>query len=323
MKGKWFAAAALAAGAQLVTPVFAQTGYPNQPIKIFVPFSPGSLVDTIARLYSDKLTEQLGQSLVVENRVGSGGMIATRGMLQAPADGYTLQMVSSSHAINPTLYKTLPYDTANDISCVGMVASSPTVISISPDLQVGNMKDFISLVKSKPGEMNYGSGGIGTAAHLAGEYFVSRTDTDMLHIPYKGVQEAVMEIMGGRIDLAFPPVGIAMPQMEAGKLKGLAVTSAERSPLLPETPTAQEEGLEGFEYKIWYALIAPKQTPQPVMERLAKELKAVSDMPEIREKLLAQGITPMQPVLGECDDYIKAQIKEQGELVKASGATAG
>lgn len=323
MKATWFAVAVLAASAQISAPAYGQGDYPAQPVKILVPFSPGSLVDTIARLYSDKLAERLGQSLIVENKVGSGGVIATRTMLQAPADGYTLQMVSSSHAINPTLYKTLPYDTANDIACVGLVASSPTVISVSPKLQVNDLKAFVQLVKSKPGGMNYGSGGIGTAAHLAGEYFVSRTGTDMVHVPYKGVQEAVMEIMGGRIDLAFPPVSIAMPQMKAGKITGLAVTGAERSPLLPETPTAREAGLENFEYQIWYALLAPKKTPRPVMERLARELKAVSDMPEIREKLIAQGITPMQSVLGQCDQYIKAQIEQQGELVKASGATAG
>ncbi|MBB5216439.1 tripartite tricarboxylate transporter substrate binding protein [Parapusillimonas granuli] len=322
MKMKWLAAAMLAAGAQLVSSAHAQGSYPGKSIKILVPFSPGSLVDTIARLYSDKLSERLGQPVVVENKVGSGGIIATRTLLQAPADGYTLQMVSSSHAINATLYKDLPYDTANDLSCVGLVASSPTVISISPSLKITSVKDFVEHVKKRPGKMNYGSGGIGTAAHLAGEYFVSRTGTEMVHVPYKGVQEAVMEIIGGRIDLAFPPVSIAMPQMQAGKLTGLAVTGAERSPLLPDTPTAQEAGLEGFEYQIWYALLAPKRTPEPVMQRLATELKAVSALPEIREKLVAQGITPRDPVLGECDDYIKAQIAEQGELVKASGATA-
>ena len=323
MKEKILSAAMLAAGLQLAVPAYAQDQFPTHPVKILVPFSPGSLVDTIARLYSDKLSERLGQSIVVENKVGSGGVIATRTLLQSPADGYTLQMVSSSHAINATLYNKLPYDTANDISCVGLVASSPTVISVSPGLKINSLKDFVEYVKKRPGQLNYGSGGVGTAAHLAGEYFMSRTNTDMVHVPYKGVQEAVMEIMGGRIDLAFPPVSIAMPQMQAGKITGLAVTGSERSPLLPDTPTAEEAGIKGFEYQIWYALLAPKHTPKSVMERLAKELKTVSAAPDIHEKLIGQGITPRDLMLGQCDDYIKSQIKEQGELVKASGASAG
>ena len=323
MKVRLLAAVLAAACTQFTVPAHAQGQYPTQAVKILVPFSPGSLVDTITRLYADKLSEQLGQAVIAENKIGSGGVIATRALLQSPADGHTLEMVSSSHAINATLYKNLPYDTAKDLACVGVVASSPTVISISPALKINTVKDFVQYVKQHPDQLNYGSGGIGTAAHLAGEYFLNRTGTKMVHVPYKGVQEAVMEIMGGRIDLAFPPVSIAMPQMQAGKITGLAVTGPERSPLLPDTPTAEEAGLANFEYQIWYALLAPRQTPKPVMERLAKELKAVSAMPEIHDKLVAQGIKPRDLVLEKCDDYIKSQIDEQGELVKASGASAG
>jgi len=323
MKVRLLTAALAVACTQFTVPAHAQGQYPTQAVKILVPFSPGSLVDTITRLYADKLSEQLGQAVIAENKVGSGGMIATRALLQSPADGHTLEMVSSSHAINATLYKNLPYDTAKDLACVGVVASSPTVISISPVLKINTVKDFVQYVKQHPDQLNYGSGGIGTAAHLAGEYFLNRTGTKMVHVPYKGVQEAVMEIMGGRIDLAFPPVSIAMPQMQAGKITGLAVTGPERSPLLPDTPTAEEAGLANFEYQIWYALLAPRQTPKPVMERLANELKTVSAMPEIHDKLVAQGITPRDLVLEQCDDYIKNQIEEQGELVKASGASAG
>lgn len=317
MKMKLIASAAVAV-AQLMVPALAQSDYPSRTVTLVVPFSPGSLVDTIARLYSEKLSKRMGQPVVVENRLGSGGTIATQTMLNARPDGYTVQMVSSSHAINPSLYA-LPYDTVKDTSCISMVASSPTVIAVRPGLNTPTVSDFVAYAKSKPGVLNYGSGGVGTAAHLAGAYFVSKTSTDIVHVPYKGVQEAVMEIIGGRIDLAFPPVSIAKPFMEANKLTGLAVTSKQRSPLLPNTPTAQEAGLSGFEYQIWYALIASAKTPPALLARLAQEMKAVGELPEIREKLIAQGIVPTDVNLQQCDNYIKAQIDELGLLAKASG----
>lgn len=217
--------------------------YPSKPVRILVPFSAGSLVDIIARMYGEKLSARLGQPVIVENRVGSGGIVASQALVGANPDGYTFQMVSSSHAINPTLYPKLPYDTAKDMSCVALVASSPTVIVVRNDLGVKTVRDFVTLAQKKPGAMNYGSGGVGTAAHLAGEYLMSQTGTKLEHIPYKGVQEAVTEILGGRIELAFPPVGIALPQVRANKVVALAVTGSERSPLLPDVPTAQEAGL--------------------------------------------------------------------------------
>lgn len=302
--------------------VHAQESYPTRPIKILVPFSPGSLVDTIARMYADKLAPRMGQPVLVENKAGVGGIIATQTMLAAPANGYTVQMVSSSHAINPTLYARIPYDTAKEISCISLVANSPTVVTVKPSLNVRTVAEFVTVAKQKAGSMNYGSGGVGTAAHLAGEYFKAKTQTDLVHVPFKGVQEAVTEIMGGRIDLAFPPVSIALPQVRAGKVTGLAVTGAQRSPLLPEVPTAQEAGLKGFEYGIWYALVASSKTPRPVMDRIAREVGAISALPEIREKLLGQGIQPMDLQLQACDRFVEGQIRELGTLVKASGARA-
>ena len=294
--------------------------YPSKPVRILVPFSAGSLVDIIARMYGEKLSARLGQPVVVENRVGSGGIVASQALVGANPDGYTFQMVSSSHAINQTLYPKLPYDTAKDMSCVALVASSPTVIVVRNDLGVKTVRDFVTLAQKKPGAMNYGSGGVGTAAHLAGEYFMSQTGTKLEHIPYKGVQEAVTEILGGRIELAFPPVGIALPQVRANKVAALAVTGSERSPLLPDVPTAQEAGLPGFEYGIWYALVASSKTPRPIMERVAAEMRAVAALPEIRDKLVEQGILQKQVALGECDRFVEAQIKVLGALVVASGA---
>lgn len=320
MRTKWTIVLALAAAVLGNVAGAQDPGYPSKPIKILVPFSAGSLVDLIARMYGEKLGARLGQPVVVENRVGSGGIVASQALVGMPADGYTFQMVSSSHAINPTLYPKLPYDTARDISCVSLVASSPTVVVVRNDLGVKSINDFVALARQRPGAMNYGSGGVGTAAHLAGEYFVSETKTKFVHVPYKGVQEAVTEIMGGRIELAFPPVALALPHVRANKVVALAVTGSERSPLMPEIPTAQEAGLQSFEYGIWYALVASSKTPKPVMQRVAAEMRAVAALPEIREKLVQQGILRKDVALNECDRFIESQIKDLGALVIASGA---
>lgn len=320
MRTKWTIALALAA-ALLGNVASAQdASYPSKPVKILIPFSAGSLVDLIARMYGERLAARIGQPVVVENRVGSGGIVASQTLVGTAADGYTFQMVSSSHAINPTLYPKLPYDTARDMSCVALVASSPTVVVVRNDLGAKSINDFVALARQRPGEMNFGSGGVGTAAHLAGEYFVSETKTKFVHVPYKGVQEAVTEIMGGRIELAFPPVALALPHVRANKVVALAVTGSERSPLMPEIPTAQEAGLQGFEYGIWYALVASSKTPRPIMQRVAAEMRAVAALPEIREKLVQQGILQKDLVLDDCDRFIGSQIKDLGALVIASGA---
>jgi tripartite-type tricarboxylate transporter receptor subunit TctC len=296
--------------------------YPSKAIRILVPFSAGALTDVIARMYAEKLTQRLGQPVVVENRPGSGGILASQTMLTAPADGYTLQMVSSSHAVNPTLYSKLPYDTLRDIAGVALVASSPSVIITNPSLGVKTLRDLIAMAKQRPGKLNYGSAGVGAATHLVGEYLRSEAQIDIVHIPYKGVQEAVTEVMAGRIELAFPPIALAMNQMRAGKVLGLAVTSAERSPLMPDVPTAQEAGLPGFEYSIWYAFVAPAKVPRPILERLAKEMEQITAMPEVRDKMIAMGLTPKAVVLHDFDNYIQSEVDKLGRLVKVSGAKA-
>ncbi|MBS0338172.1 MAG: tripartite tricarboxylate transporter substrate binding protein [Proteobacteria bacterium] len=296
--------------------------FPSKPIKVLVPFSPGALTDVIARIYAEKLTQRLGQAVIVENRPGSGGVLASQAMLAAPADGYTLQMVSSSHAVNPTLYAKLPYDTVRDIAGVALVASSPSVVVVSADLGAKSLKDLISIARQQPGKLNYGSAGVGAATHLVGEYLRSQAQIDIVHIPYKGVQEAVAEVMAGRIQIAFPPIALAMNQMRAGKVVGLAVTSAERSALIPDVPTAQESGLPGFEYSIWYALVAPARVPRPILEQVAKEVQQVGALPDVREKMISQGLIPKAVVLHEFDTYIQAEIDKLGKLIRASGAKA-
>ena len=296
--------------------------YPTHPIKIVVPFSAGALTDTLARVYADQLTKRLGQPVIVENKPGSGGISAMMTMLNAPADGYTLQMVSSAHTVNPTLFTKLPYDTLKDVSGVALIASSPTVAVVNPKLGVKTLPEFIKLAKSRPNAINYGSAGLGSSTHLVAEYLRKEAGIQMTHVPYKGVQEAVTEVLAGRIDIAFPPVAIALPQVKAGGLVAIAQTGSQRSPMLPDVPTVQEAGLKGFDYSIWYALLAPSKTPKPILQRLAKEVKEISATPEIREKLALQGVVPQDLYLDDFDRFIRADVEKQGALVKLSGARA-
>jgi tripartite-type tricarboxylate transporter receptor subunit TctC len=323
MKWTRFAVALIVAIAGFAPNVNAQEArYPSKTVRILVPFSAGALTDVIARMYAEKLTQRLGQPVIVENRPGSGGILASQTMLAAPADGYTLQMVSSSHAVNPTLYSKLPYDTLRDIAGVALVASSPSVVVTNPGLGVKTLRELIAMAKQHPGKLNYGSAGVGAATHLVGEYLRSEAQIDIVHIPYKGVQEAVTEVMAGRIELAFPPIALAMNQMRAGKILGLAVTSAERSPLMPDVPTAQEAGLPGFEYSIWYAFVAPAKVPRPILDQLAKEMEQITALPEVRNKMISMGLIPKAVVLRDFDNYIQSEVEKLGRLVKVSGAKA-
>ena len=315
----WLAALALAFAA----PAHAQQDWPSKPIKVIVPFSAGALTDTLARMYGDHLSKRLGQAVVVENRPGAGGIPALQSMLSAEPDGHVFQMVSSSHAVNPTLFRKLPYDTLKDTVGVALVGSSPTVAVVNPKLGVKNLQEFVALAKKKPGELTYGSAGNGSSTHLVAEYLRQEAGIDLIHVPYKGVQEAVTEVMAGRIDIAFPPIALALPQMKAGRIVGIAQTAPERSPLIAEIGTAQEAGLEDFDYSIWYALIAPAKTPRPILERVAREIQEISKLPEVRAKMQQQGLVPRVIVLDEFDRFIAAEVKKQGALVKASGATAG
>lgn len=314
-------AASLLAATSLPVPAD-NAGYPNRPIKIVVPFSAGALTDTLARVYADQLTRRLGQPVIIENKPGSGGIPAMMAMLNAPADGYTLQMVSSSYTVNPTLFSKLPYNTLKDVRGVALVASSPAAVVVNPKLDVKTLPQFIALAKAKPNSLNYGSAGIGSSTHLVAEYLRQEAGIQMAHVPYKGVQEAVTEVLAGRIDVAFPPVALALAQVKAGTLVAIAQTGSQRSPMLPDVPTAEEAGLKGFNYNIWYALVAPSNTPKPILQRLSREVKEVSAMPEIREKLALQALVPQDLYLDDFDRFIRADVEKQGALVKMSGARA-
>lgn len=296
-----------------------EASFPNKPVKMVVPFTAGSPTDTVARVYSEKLSQRLGQPVVIDNRPGAGGLVASQAMLGAPHDGYTLLFVSSSHAINPALNDKLSYDTARDFAGIALVATSPSVVLVKPDSGMRTLRDFIALAKSKPGKMNYGSAGIGSAVHFSSINLLEKADIKLEHIPYKGGQEAAVEVMAGRVDVAMPPIVAAIALINSGQLRALAVTSAQRAPLLPDVPTAHEAGLPGYEYGIWFALVSSSKVPAPIIKKLAEEIHHVSQLKEVKEKLASLGLIPLAVYQKDFDAFIKSEIDRHKALAKAAG----
>ena len=305
----------------LSTPIFAQSDskWPSSPIKILIPFSPGALTDIVARMYGVELSKRLNVSVVVENKPGAGGIIAAQTLISSPADGNTMMLVSSGHAANPALKANLPFDTMRDMSGVVLVASSPTVVIVGANSPYKTLNDLITAAKKQPNFINFGSAGVGSGTHLGGEYLSLETGIKMTHIPYKGVQEAVTEVIAGRLDVAFPPIALALPFIKDGRIRALALTSNKRSDLLPNVPTVAELGYRDFDYRLWYAFISKSGTQAPILARLSNEIKAVTDLPEIQEKMKMQGLEPAHIQLADFDKYIASEIVKLGRIVKASG----
>lgn len=297
----------------------AEGGFPDKTIKIVVPFSAGALTDIIARIYAAQLSPLLGQAVVVENKPGAGGITASRHVLNAPADGHTLLFVSSAHAANPALRKNLPYRTEKDFAGLALLATSPSLVVVSAAHPARTLAELIQGGRQRPGSLTYGSAGVGSATHLAGEYFRSQADLQMIHVPYKGVQEAVTGAAAGQLDLAFPPIALAMPMLKAGRIRALAVTSPKRIQAMPDLPTVAENGFPGYDSSIWYALVASAATPKPVMERLAQEVLRTSAMPEVADKLRSQGLLLEKLTLTQFDAFIESDIRKLAALVRNSG----
>ena len=245
-------AACLAAALVSMTAAHAQPAYPQKPIRMVVPFPPGGGTDILARLFGQKMSETLGQQIIIDNRGGAGGTIGTDIAAKAAPDGYTLILVSGSHAINASLYPKLPYDSVNDFAPITQIATSPGILVVNPSLPVKSVKDLIALARAKPGQINYASAGSGTPPHLAGELFRVMAKIDMVHVPYKGNAPAFTAVIGGQVSLIFPTMPSAMPFIKSGKLRPIAVTSAKRSPAAPDIPTIAESGLPGYEATSWY-----------------------------------------------------------------------
>jgi tripartite-type tricarboxylate transporter receptor subunit TctC len=300
----------------------AQERYPARPVQMVVPLSPGTTVDIIARLYADRLTQRLGQTVIVQNRPGAGGTIAAQSVAASAADGYTILMANTQHSVNPALYTNLAYDTLRDFAGVAMVAEAPALVYVNPGLGAKTLAEFVALAKAKPGTINYGSAGVGTATHLGGAYFASQAKIDIVHVPYKATPDLVSDIVSGRIQATFSPIAFMLAQVRDGRLLALAVTSRARVPVLPEVPTVAEAAIPGYESSTWYGFLAPARTPRAVRERLARSLSEISQEREVKEKFAGQGIFPRSIELEDFDAFIREDVARLGALAKAVGAKA-
>ena len=304
--------AALASGA-------ARAEYPERPIKVIVPIGAGSTTDFIARLVAEKIRGPLGQAVIIENRAGAGGTIGSGLVAQAPADGYTLLIASSSHTVNPAIYSSLPYVTTRDFSGVTMLVTLPNILVVPPARGITSMKQLIDFGRANPGKLNYGSGGVGSAAHMSAEQFRSAAKFDAVHVAFKGTPDVINELLSGRLDFAFVPIPTVLPQIRAGTLVPLALGSLERSPLLPNIPTTVEAGVPNSAYAVWIGLFARAGTPREIVGRLHKEVSAALKDPAVIEQLAGVGATPALMVPDDFDSYIKAEIDSVGKTVKQAG----
>jgi tripartite-type tricarboxylate transporter receptor subunit TctC len=309
------AVAGLFAGAAL-----AQEAYPSRPVRIIVTLSAGSQVDILARLIGEKLSQSLGQPVIVENKPGAGGTLAAAYVAGSRADGYTLLMTANGHAINPALYDNLRFDTARDFRGVSLVAVVPSVLVASPNVPARSVTELISLLKATPGKYNYASPGLGSAGHMATEYFNQEANVRAVHVPYKGTPEALTDLMGNNVQYFFAPLGAALPLINAGKVKAIAVSTAQRSAALPTVPTVAESGVRGFQYDFWYGLVAPAATPKPIVDRLSSDIQKALQTPDVKEKLAAQGAAPSSLTDVKFDQFLRSEIRKSAELVRVSGA---
>ena len=308
------------------TTLFAQTPtrvYPNQPVKVVVPFPVGQTTDIIARSLSQEFTEIFGQSFFVDDRGGAAGIIGTEFVKNSPPDGYTLLMASSGPlGINPSLYSKLPYDTLNDFTAIGMLATVPQFLVLRKDFPANNLKELISLIKQNKGKYHFGSGGNGLTNHLTMELLKLSAGLDMTHVPYKGSAASTTALLGGEIDMLFESGPAVMPLIKDGKIKALAVGSQTRSLTLPDVPTVAEAGVPGFKAVAWAAFLAPSNTPKPIVEKLNTELKNALSKPAIKERFATLGAETFITSPEQAREFIKKEIENWSVAVKASGAKA-
>jgi len=316
-------ACATALATAMALPVSAQApgAYPNRPVKLVVPFPPGGPLDIAGRAIADRLSQAWGQSVVVDNRPGAGGNIGADLVAKSPPDGYTILMGAlSTHAVNPSLYAKMPYDAVKDFAPITLVAVTPNVLVVNTALPVSSAKEFIAYAKANSGRLAFGSGSNGSAGHLAGELFKVETGTEIIHVPYKGGAPATQALLAGDTQFMFDNLANAMPQVKAGKLKALAVTTAERSKLAPDLPTMAEAGLPGFDISTWFGLFAPAGTPRDIIAKWNVEITKILNSPEMRERLVAQGAEPAPMTPDQFAAFVQSEIPKYARIVKASGA---
>ncbi len=312
---------ALTALALLSSSAFAQA-YPTKPIRLVVPSAAGGSTDTIARIVGNALAVNLGVPVVIDNKPGAGGNIASGIVATAAPDGYTLLVPYGGFAINPSLYKSLPFDSVKDFAPVIQLCTVTGILVVNPSLPVHSVKELIALAKAKPGQLNYASAGSGTVTHLAGELFKTMAGVDIVHVPYRGSSLALTDLLGGQVQLMFANIPGTIQHVETGKLRVLAVNSATRSPLLPNVPTVAESGLAGYEASTWFGVLAPAGTQKEIIAKLNAEISRVLSTAEVQATFKAEGASAVGGSPEQFGSFIRAEIEKWGKVVRASGARA-
>ncbi|MGO4152698.1 tripartite tricarboxylate transporter substrate binding protein [Cupriavidus sp. YAF13] len=295
--------------------------FPARPIRLIVPFAPGGSVDIAARLVTEAWGRQLGQPVVADNRAGASGNIGMDQAAKAKPDGYTLAINNVALAVNPSLFARLPFDTERDLASVGTMGTSQHVLVVTNSLPAKNVKELIALAKSRPGQLSFGSAGTGSTFHMAAELFKSESGTAILHVPYKGGGPAMVDTIAGQVQLSFPVLSAALPQVQAGKLRALAVTGPKRSPLLPNVPTIAEAGLPNYAFETWFIVSAPAGTPKEVIAKLNQTLNQALAAPEIKARLLKEGFEPLTMSPSQADTMLHKEIKRWAAQIKQAGIT--
>ena len=299
--------------------IAAAQSYPNRAIRLVVPSSPGGGTDIIGRIVAQKLSEQLGQQVVVENRAGAGTIIGNEAVAKAAPDGYTLLMGLSTLAINPSMYAKLPYDALRDFAPVSQAVSSPNILTIHPSVPAKTVKEFIALARAKPGSITFGSAGMGTSPHLSGELLKTLGKIDMVHVPFKGSGQSVISQLAGEIAANFPSVPTAMPYIKANRLRGLGVTTPKRTQALPDVPSIAEAGVPGYEATQWFGVLAPAGTPRPIIDRMHQEIVRALRTADVKERITAEGMEVVASSPEEFAGYIKSETDKWTKVIKSAG----
>jgi tripartite-type tricarboxylate transporter receptor subunit TctC len=298
----------------------AAQSYPSKPIRVIVGQAPGGATDIVSRALAQKLTDGLGQTVVIDNRSGAAGSIGSAIAASAPPDGYTALIVSSTYTINPSLYKKLPFDPIRDLQPVTLIASSPFLLMVHPSIAAKTPRELIALAKTR--KLTFGSGGIGSSGHLAAELFSSMAGIELTHVPYKGAGPALIDTLGGQVNLIMSSIVSGMPYAKAGRLRALAITTRTRSPAVPELPTSSESALPGYDFSSWYGLMVPAGTPQPVIGRLHDETVKALKLPDLQQRLASEGCDAVGSTPEQLAAYIKSEMARWAKVVKASGMQA-
>jgi len=307
------------AGAAAVPIDAASQAYPNRPIRFIIPYAVGGGTDILGRIVALRLTERIGQQVIVDNRPGAGAIIGSEILVKSAPDGYTIMTANIAHGANPYLQKKLPYDTENDFVPVTLMALLPSLLVVHPSVPARSVSEFVAAARAKPGEMGYGTAGNGSANHLTMELFKVTTKTNIVHVPYKGGGPAMQDLLAGQVKAMFITVPPVLPQVKAGKLLALGISSGKRSPTLPDVPTVAESGVPGFEVYEWQGVVLPKGTPRPIVDRLHKEITGVLGLPDVRERIGGLGAEVVGGTPEEFATFIRRELKLWERVIREAG----